>query len=141
MRPDHPALVALRKAAVAWATASREPARDVKDSAFKRVDRALQRAARRFAELRDPVLFGVSTFYRHHRVALPDGAEAYRVAVKCYHPGCRRVKFGYLTYTDQTGQLLDRQGRKLADLREQDFACSEHGIADGSAPFLQRDSE
>jgi hypothetical protein len=77
-------------------------------------------------------------------VILPGGHKTRPHTVKCYRQGCRRVKRGYLTAHRSElggGAFYDKRGRLLADLREQDFACKEHGIADGSAPFLFRDKE
>ena len=52
-RSDDPA-VELRKAAVAWYLGSLEPAVGSADRVFKRIDRRLQRAARRFAAAPTP---------------------------------------------------------------------------------------
>ena len=75
-------------------------------------------------------------------ITLPNGVEARPYRVKCYRPGCRRTKSGYLT-THRShlggGAFYDKRGKLLADLRQVDFACPEHGIDDGSAPFLYPD--
>lgn len=73
-------------------------------------------------------------------VRFAGGVEARAHNVKCYRCGCKKRKSGYLS-TSGEGQFYDRAGRLLANLRDQDFACSEHGIVDGSAPFLFRDDE
>ena len=62
--------------------------------------------------------------------------------VKCHIVGCRRVKRGYLTTHRSNlggGAFYDKRGKLLADLREVHFVCNEHGIKDGSAPFLYED--
>ena len=62
--------------------------------------------------------------------------------LKCYSPGCPRRKRGYLTVQRSHlggGAFYNKRGQLLADLREVHFACREHGIADGSAPFLVED--
>lgn len=70
---------------------------------------------------------------------LPGGVVATPYSVKCYATGCRRVKRGYLT-TDRSpgGAFYDKRGNKLADLREQEFCCSDHG-GDREMPFLYPD--
>lgn len=78
------------------------------------------------------------------RITLPNGVVAKPHSVKCYRPACRRVKRGWLTTrrTDHGGgAFYDKRGALLADLREVEFACNEHGIADGSSPFLYPDKE
>jgi hypothetical protein len=132
MRKNHPAAVALREAAVAFTAASREPVRDPRDRAFLRADRALQRAALRFA---------ASLEDGPEVLTLPGGQQVVPYTVKCYRPGCSRRKHGYLTIYRGGGAFYNRRGKLLADLREQDFACPEHGVVDGSAPFLYRDTE
>lgn len=75
-------------------------------------------------------------------ITLPNGVKAVAFAVKCYRPGCRRVKRGYLTIHRSHlggGAFYDKRGNLLADLRNQNYACREHGIADGTAPFLYPD--
>ena len=77
-------------------------------------------------------------------ITLPNGVLAKPCSVKCYRPGCRRTKHGYLTIHRSHlggGAFYDKRGNLLADLREVNFACPEHGIADGSAPFLYEDKE
>jgi len=75
-------------------------------------------------------------------ITLPGGQQAVPYSVKCYRPGCRRRKHGYLTIHRSHlggGAFYNKRGELLADLREQNFACPEHGISDGSAPFLYED--
>ena len=73
-------------------------------------------------------------------VTLPGGQRARPVTVKCYRVGCRRRRRGYLAVERSPGGLLyNARGECIADLREQDYACREHGVVDGSAPFLYRD--
>jgi hypothetical protein len=77
-------------------------------------------------------------------LTLPGGVRAFPHTVKCYRPGCRRVKRGYLTVHRSElggGAFYNKRGTLLADLRETDFACTEHGVSDGSAPFLYPDPE
>lgn len=77
-------------------------------------------------------------------VTLPGGVRVRPHVLKCHIPGCRRVKRGYLTVQRSHlggGAFYDKSGRLLADLREVHFVCKEHGIADGSAPFLYEDTE
>lgn len=77
-------------------------------------------------------------------ITLPGNKPVRPYTVKCHIPGCRRVKRGYLT-TQRShlggGAFYDKRGKLLADLREVHFVCNEHGIADGSAPFLYEDVE
>jgi hypothetical protein len=75
-------------------------------------------------------------------ITLPGGVKAAPYNLKCHIPGCRRRKHGYLTVHRSHlggGAFYDKRGNLLADLRERHFVCSEHGIADGSAPFLIED--
>lgn len=75
---------------------------------------------------------------------LPGGHEVTPHILKCHIPGCRRRKYGYLTVHRSHlggGAFYNKRGELLADLRERHFVCSEHGIADGSAPFLIEDVE
>ena len=77
-------------------------------------------------------------------ITLPNGIKATPHVIPCYRPGCTRRKTGYLTTHSSNlggGAFYDKKGNLLADLREVNFACSEHGIADGSAPFLYEDKE
>ncbi len=74
-------------------------------------------------------------------ITLPNGIKACAYSVKCYRPGCRRRKHGFLTINGHGGDFYDKRGTLLADLRQVDFACPEHGIADGSAPFLYEDRD
>ncbi len=77
-------------------------------------------------------------------VTLPGGIPARPHVLKCHIHGCRRTKSGYLT-TQRShlggGAFYDKRGNLLADLREVHFVCKEHGIHDGSAPFLYEDKE
>lgn len=70
-------------------------------------------------------------------ITLAGGVNAKPHQEKCYRPGCRRYKRGYITRDG--GFYNDAKGEKLGDLREQDFACAEHGVGEGM--LLHRDSE
>jgi hypothetical protein len=75
-------------------------------------------------------------------ITLPNGCKVVPHVLKCAISGCRRLKRGFLTAHRSDhggGAFYDKQGKLLADLREVDFVCSRHGIADGSAPFLYED--
>jgi len=68
---------------------------------------------------------------------LADGTRVVAHSVKCYAVGCRSRREGLLARGD--GRFFSSSGRYLANLREQDYCCRDHGVAGGSAPFLHRD--
>jgi len=81
---------------------------------------------------------------RRMAITLPNGQRVVPYTVKCYRVGCRRRCRGYLTVHRSElggGAFYNRRGTLLADLRDQDYVCREHGIVDGSAPFLYRDED
>lgn len=59
-------------------------------------------------------------------VALRTGTPAIPWTVKCRVRGCRKVKRGYLTEGCGNGDFRTKGGDRLADLRDQDFVCSDH---------------
>ncbi len=63
---------------------------------------------------------------RVRAIRLPDGTKAIPFSVKCRVVGCRRRKRGYLTDSYGGGYFCTRRGKLLADLRDQEFVCTEH---------------
>jgi hypothetical protein len=81
---------------------------------------------------------------KNKTLTLAGGHKVVPHVLRCHIPGCTRRKSGYLTIERSHlggGAFYNKRGDLLADLREVHFVCKEHGIADGSAPFLYEDKE